>query len=75
MFCTEPTVVVGSGELGTWRNSTLGSVAHLVRLADELRVRRYVLDRYPVSAGDRRLMRRTIANQRAAALYSASHLL
>jgi len=75
MFCTEPTLVYGRAGVGTWRNSTLGSVAHLVRLADELRVRRYVLDRYPVSPVDRRLMRRTIANQRAAALYSALHLL
>jgi len=75
MYCTEPTLVRGSDGMGTWQNSTLGSVAHLVRLADELRCRRHVLRTYPVSTVDRRLMRRTIAAARSAALYSALHLL
>jgi len=75
MFCTEPTVVVGLGGFGTWRNSILGSVTNLVRLADEIRLRRQVLHRYPVSVADRRLVRRAIAVRRHAALISALHLL
>ena len=75
MFCTEPTVVIGSGGLGTWRNATTGSVAHLVRLADEIRLRRRAISSYPLSADDRRLMQRAIAVRRYAALYSALHLL
>jgi succinoglycan biosynthesis protein ExoW len=75
MFCTEPTVVVGLGGFGTWRNSTLGSVTNLVRLADEIRLRLHILRRFPVSAADRRLVRRAIAARRHAALISGLHLL
>ncbi|HXW75175.1 MAG TPA: glycosyltransferase family A protein [Steroidobacteraceae bacterium] len=75
MFCTEPTVVVGVGGYGTWRNSTLGSVANLVRLTDEIRLRQHVISTYPVTAADRRLVRRAIATRRKAALESALHLL
>ncbi len=75
MFCTEPTVVIGGGGLGTWRNSTLGTAAHVARLADEIRLRRHVLNTYPVSRDDRRLMRDAIATRRYAALYSVLHLL
>lgn len=75
MFCIEPTVVIGLGGLGTWRNSTLGSVTNLIRLTDEIRLRRQLLLRFPVSAADRRLVRRAIAVRRHAALISALHLL
>ena len=75
MFCSEPTLVYGSRGLGTWKNSTYGSAAHLVRLADEIRLRRHVLDRYPVSSHDRRLMRQAIDERRTEALYSVLHLL
>jgi len=75
MFCTEPTVVVGLGGCGTWRNSTLGSVTNLVRLSDEIRLRRHMLHRFPVSSADRRFVRRAIAVRRHAALISALHLL
>ena len=75
MFCTKPTVVVGLGGFGTWRNSTLGSVTNLVRLTDEIRLRRHMLHRFPVSAADRRLVRRAIAIRRHAALISALHVL
>jgi len=74
-YCTEPTVVYGSGGLGTWQNSRFGSVKHLVRLTDEIRLRRHVLRKYHVSADDRHLMRRAIAARRFMALYSALHLL
>ena len=75
MFCIEPTVVIGLGGCGTWRNSTLGSVTNLVRLTDEIRLRRHMLHRFPVSAADRHLVRRAIASRRHAALISALHLL
>jgi succinoglycan biosynthesis protein ExoW len=75
LFCTEPTLVIGRDGFGTWQNSTLGSVAHLVRLADEIHLRRTVLRSFPVSTADRRLMRRAIATRRDTALYSALHLL
>jgi succinoglycan biosynthesis protein ExoW len=75
LYCTEPTAVYGRGGLGTWQNSTYGSVAHLVRLADEIRVRRHVLKTYPVDAVDRQLMHRGIADRRTFALGSALHLI
>jgi succinoglycan biosynthesis protein ExoW len=75
MYCTEPTLVYGSGGLGTWQKSTFGSVTHLVRLADEIQLRRRVLSSYPVSAGDRPLIQRAIRARRFMALYSALHLL
>ena len=75
MYCTEPTLVYGSGGLGAWQKSTFGSATHLVRLADEIHLRRHVLSTYPVSAGDRQLMQRAIAARRYMALYSALHLL
>ena len=75
MYCTEPTLVYGSGGFGTWKKSTFGSAAHLVRLADEIHLRRHVLRNYSLSAGDRQLMRDAIAARRYMALYSALHLL
>jgi len=75
LFCIEPTVVVGSGGVGTWRNSRWGSPAHLVRLADEIRLRRHVLSSFPVSVGERRRMQRAVAARRYEALASALHLL
>jgi len=75
MYCTEPTLVYGSGGLGAWKKSTFGSSAHLVRLADEIHLRRHVLKRYPISSDDRQVMRRAIAARRYLALYSAVHLL
>jgi succinoglycan biosynthesis protein ExoW len=75
MFCLEPTVVIGSGGLGTWRNATLGSVQNLVRLADEIRMRRHVLNTCPVSPEDRCQIQGAIAWRRQAALQSVLHLL
>jgi len=75
MFSREPTLVYGSCGVGTWRNSIIGSAAHLVRLADEIRLRRHVLRNYPVSIDDRRLMRRAIGERRHEALRSTLHLL
>jgi succinoglycan biosynthesis protein ExoW len=75
MFSIEPTVLMGQLGLGTWRNSRFGTVAHLVRLADEIRLRRKIMGTYTVSADDRRSMRRAIAARRYVALYSAIHLL
>jgi succinoglycan biosynthesis protein ExoW len=75
MFCTEPTLMVGARGVGMWRRSTFGSVAHLVRLTDEIRLRRHLLRNYQISSRDRRLMRRAIDHRRAEALVSALHLL
>jgi len=75
MYCCEPSVTFGSEGLGTWQNSAFGSVAHLVRLADEIHFRRYVLGRHPLSAGDRRALLEQIAARRDVALGSALHLL
>ena len=74
MYCTKPTLIYGSGGVGTWKKSTFGSAAHLVRLADEIHLRQRVLSTYPVSDGDRQLMRRAIVARRHMALYSALHL-
>jgi succinoglycan biosynthesis protein ExoW len=79
MFCAEPTVVAGGGGLGTWRNATFGSAAHLVRLAEEIRCRRYVLGddprHNPLSTADRQLLQRAIAERHSEALYSTLHSL
>jgi len=79
MACAKPTVVTGDGGLGIWRNSTWGSAAHLVRLADEIRWRRYMIsndpDCSPLSAAERRRVRDSIAERRRVALYSLLHLL
>jgi succinoglycan biosynthesis protein ExoW len=79
MFCAEPTVVAGGGGLGIWRNSTVGTAAHLVRLADEIRWRRYMISddplHNPLSPAERRRVRRAIAARRSTALYSTLHLL
>jgi len=79
MACTEPTVMAARGGVGIWRNSTLGSPAHLVRLADEIKWRRYMLRassvRSRLSMDDRRLVRSAIAARRSSALDSAIHLL
>jgi hypothetical protein len=68
-------VVIGGGGLGTWRNSTAGSVQNLVRLADEIRMRRHVLNTCPVSPEDRQQIQGAIARRRQDALDSALHLL
>ena len=79
MACTEPTVTAGCGGIGLWRNSTYGSAPHLVRLADEIRWRRYMLRanplQSPLSSHDRRLVHGAITERRDAALHSALHLL
>ena len=75
MYCTEPTATYGTGGVGFYQHSAFGSVRHLVRLADGIRVRRYVLDNYPVSADERRLVQERIAAHRVDALVSALHLL
>jgi succinoglycan biosynthesis protein ExoW len=79
MFCHECTVVAGDGGLGTWRNATFGSAAHLLRVVDEIRCRRHVLDddprHNPLSTADRQLLQRAIATRRRDALNSVLHLL
>jgi succinoglycan biosynthesis protein ExoW len=75
MYCTEPTATYGTGGVGIWQHAEFGSVRHLVRLGDEIRMRRYVLNNYPVSAAARRIVQRTIAEHRDSALASALHLL
>jgi succinoglycan biosynthesis protein ExoW len=75
MFCTEVTLVYGGKGLGMWRNATLGTNENLIRVADELRLRRYVIAHYPVSGPDRELIESAIRARRSAALYSSLHLL
>ena len=75
MFCTEPTQVSGSAGMGTWRNSTWGTPANLIRLADELRLFRRLVGSPLLTPGDRRLMRDEIAARRRGALGSALHML
>jgi succinoglycan biosynthesis protein ExoW len=75
MFCTEPTLVSGCAGVGAWRNSTFGSIANLVRLADELRWLRQLVHSRLLSPGDRRLIQTAITARRHAALTSALHLL
>lgn len=75
MFSIEPTLVSGMGGVGIWRNSTFGSPTNLVRLADELRGLRQMVNSPLLSRGDRRLIRTGITGRRHAALISALHLL
>ncbi|MBV8147304.1 MAG: glycosyltransferase [Gammaproteobacteria bacterium] len=80
MACTEPTVMAAArGGVGIWRNSTFGSPAHLERLADEIKWRRYMLTapspRSMLTTRDRQLVRSAIAARRNSALDSVLHLL
>jgi len=75
MYCTQPTVIYGTGGVGLFQHSAFGSVRYFVRLADGIRMRRYVLDNYPVSANERLLVQGRIAVHREEALISALHLL
>jgi succinoglycan biosynthesis protein ExoW len=75
MFCTEPTLVSGSAGVGTWRKSTWGTQANLIRLADELRLFRRLVGSPLLTPGDRRLMREEIAARRRGALGCALHML
>jgi succinoglycan biosynthesis protein ExoW len=75
MYSAEPTVILGTGGVGIWQHSEFGSVRHLVKLGDEIRMRRYVLNNYPLSADARRGVQQFIATQRDSALFSALHLL
>ena len=75
MFSTEPTLVSGGAGMGVWRNSSWGTPAHLIRLADELRFFRRLVGSPLLARGDRRLMRDEIAARRRDALGSALHML
>jgi len=75
MYSPEVNVVYGNQGVGLWRNATLGTREHLSRLADEIRLRRYVIRHYPVQGEDRGRIRRAIESRRSQALYSALHLL
>jgi succinoglycan biosynthesis protein ExoW len=75
MYCTEPTHVIGSAGLGTWRNSTWGTPANLIRLADELRLFTRLVGSPLLTPDDRRLMQDRIAARRRHALGSVLHML
>ena len=75
MYCTEPTVVYGTGGVGLWQHSEFGSIQYLILLTDAIRLRRHVLNNYLLSPCERRLVRERIAAHREAALVSALHLL
>lgn len=66
MFTPAASVVIG--------DEGVGSIAHLIRLADEIRLRRLLPGRFRVTAAARRTMEHAIALRRYLALYSALHL-
>jgi succinoglycan biosynthesis protein ExoW len=75
MYFPEPTGTYGTGGVGLYQQSAFGSVRYLVRVADEIRKQRHVLNNYPLSPNERRLLQETIDVRREAALVSALHLL
>lgn len=75
MYGPEPSVTYGTSGVGVWQHSTFGTVRGLVRVADEVRWNRYVLNNYPLSSGERRFLQKRIAEHREAALVSAVHVL
>jgi len=75
MYCPEPTATIGTGGVGTWQHASFGSVRFLVRLADELRIWCHVLNTYPLSPDERRLLQELIAERREEALVPALHSL
>jgi succinoglycan biosynthesis protein ExoW len=74
VFCSEVTVVYGTGGVGTWQNSRFGSVASLARLSDEIRWHRELIRSDLLDPVDRRLVRRKVAERRNAALVCTLHL-
>jgi len=75
MYCLEPTGTYGTAGMGFYQHLAFGSVSYLVQVADDLRLRRHVLNNYPMSPGERRLLQEVIALRREEALVSALHLL
>jgi len=75
MYSPEPTVTYGTDGVGTWQNASFGSVRFLMVLADQIRTMCHVLDNYPLSPGERRLLQERLAGHRQTALVSAMHLL
>jgi len=75
MYCLEPTVTCGTGGVGTYQHASFDSVIGLLRDADEVRWRRHVLDNYPLSPDERRLLHERLGEHREAALVSALNLL
>jgi succinoglycan biosynthesis protein ExoW len=75
MYSPKVNLTYGNEGMGLWRNATLGTREHLRRLADEIRTHRWVLKHSPVQGENRYQIRRYIANNRGAALYSALHLI
>jgi succinoglycan biosynthesis protein ExoW len=75
MYSPKINLTVGNDGIGFWTKATLGTRAHLSRLADEIRLDRLVMKRYPVEGENRRQIRKAIMKRRDLALYSALHLL
>ena len=75
MYSLEPTVTYGTGGVGAWQHSQSGSVNSFLRIADEVRWNRQVLNDYPLSSGERRFLQQRLAEHREDALVSAVHLL
>ena len=75
MYCPEPTFTYGAGGVGFWQHSAGASVRFLVLRADEIRKQRHVLNNYPMSPDERRLVLETISLRREEALVSALSLL
>lgn len=75
MFCKEPTMTYGTGGVGIYQSAAFGSVAALVRSADELRWYGEMVNSRLLNPRDRRLMRARIAARRYEALISVLHLI
>lgn len=74
MFTPAATVMIGYDGVGTWSHANFGSIVNLIRLADEIRLRRLLLGRFPATAANRRTMEHAIALRCYLALHSALHL-
>ena len=75
MYCLEATVTYGTGGVGTYQHTSFDSITGLLRDADEVRWRRHVLDNYPLTPRERRLLHERLGEHREAALLSALNLL
>ena len=74
MYCPEPTVTYGAGGVGGYQHTSFGLVRFLVRRADWIRYRHHLLNKYPLTPGERRLQEK-LGGHREAALFSTLHSL
>jgi len=75
MYCPEPTFIYAADGVGFWQRLAWDSVRYLALCADAIRQQRHVLNNYPLSPDERRLLLERIVMFREEALVSAVHLL